>query len=229
MASWKHPSVERRGRTTSRVLRAAGAAFGVVASIAGTTSRTLAVTASLALLVPAAALAAPEVDRTKAATVKAAYLLNFLRYTEWPEGAFETSDAPIVVTQVGDCEVGDVLPEVIERADPIAGHPLSLQRVVAPDAAPDRAAFLRSIEDSHLVFVCPCTDEGVEAIVAHLRGKNVLTVGDSAEFADSGGMIGFVLQRDRIVFEANPQAIQDSAVSISAKVLKLASIVGGGR
>jgi hypothetical protein len=183
--------------------------------------------AAIVVVAATASLAAPEVDRTKAATVKAAYLLNFLRYAQWPESAFEYPTAPIVVTQVGDCEVGDVLPDVIGRSEPIAGHPLVLQRVAAHDAAPDRDAFLKSIERTHLLFVCPCPDEGVQAIVAHLKGSNVLTVGDTPDFADSGGMIGFVLQRDRIVFEANKQAIHESPVTISAKVLKLANIVGG--
>jgi len=167
-----------------------------------------------------------DVDHAKAATVKAAYLLNFVRYAQWPEESFESPTAPIVVTQVGDCAVGDVLPDVIGKAEPVNGHPLTLQRVVAPDAAPDREAFLRSIEGSHMLFVCPCAPEGVQAIAEHLRGGKVLTVGDAPDFADHGGMIGFVLRRDRIVFEANPNAIQASSVSISAKVLKLASIVG---
>jgi hypothetical protein len=176
--------------------------------------------------VPAPPSAALEVDRTKAATIKAAYLLNFLRYSQWPEESFESPDSPIVVTQVGDCEVGNVLPDVIGRADPINGHPVSLTRVVAPDAAPDRDAFLRSIENSHMLFVCPCPIEGVRTIIEHLKGSRVLTVGDTPDFAAHGGMIGFVLQRDRIVFEANKGAINESSVSISAKVLKLANIVG---
>jgi hypothetical protein len=187
----------------------------------GTVSAAAAIVAACAL--PSGAL---EVDRAKAATVKAAYLLNFVRYAQWPEESFESADAPIVVTQVGDCEVGDVLPDVIGRADPINGHPITLTRVVAPDAAPDREAFLRSIESAHMLFVCPCPAEGVQIIVEHLKGTRVLTVGDTPDFADHGGMIGFVLQRDRIVFEANPSAINASGVSISAKVLKLASIVG---
>ncbi len=194
---------------TMRFLRGLGAALGAAAIVAAATT----------------SLAASEVDRRKAATVKAAYVLNFLRYAQWPATAFENPVAPIVVTQVGDCEVGSVLPDVIGRAEPIDGHPLALRRVVAPDAAPDRDAFLRSIEDSHLVFVCPCADEGVRAIVEHVRGREVLTVGDAPDFAERGGMIGFVLQRDRIVFEANPQAIHASTVTISAKVLKLANIV----
>jgi hypothetical protein len=181
-----------------------------------------------AVIVAACALpsVALEVDRAKAATVKAAYLLNFLRYAQWPEDSFESAEAPLVITQVGDCEVGNVLPEVIGQAEPISGHPLTLTRVAAPDAAPDRAAFLRSIEAAHMLFVCPCPVEGVQAIVEHLKGTRVLTVGDTPDFADHGGMIGFVLQRDRIVFEANTSAISASGVTISAKVLKLASIVG---
>jgi hypothetical protein len=191
--------------------------------------RLLASAFAAATIVAAAApslAASPEIDRGKAATVKAAYVLNFLRYAQWPETAFENPASPIVVTQVGDCEVGDVLPDVIGRAEPIGGHPLTLERVVAPDAAPDRDAFLASIENAHLLFVCPMPEEGVLMIVEHLKGKQVLTVGDTPDFAHHGGMIGFVLQRDRIVFEANPTAIHESDVTISAKVLKLANLVG---
>ena len=44
-------------------------------------------------------------------------------------------------------------------------------------------------------------------------------------FAATGGMLGFVLRGDRIVFEANPKAIQTGEVVVSAKVLQLAQIV----
>jgi hypothetical protein len=43
-------------------------------------------------------------------------------------------------------------------------------------------------------------------------------------FTQSGGMIGLVRRSDSIVFEANPVAIRNSRLMLSAKVLKLARI-----
>jgi hypothetical protein len=169
-----------------------------------------------------------EVDAAKAATVKAAYVLNFLRYSEWPDEAFETPDSPIVVALVGSCEVANVLPGLIARADPIAGHPIVLEQYAAPDPTTDRDALHATLARSHLAFVCPLPEYEEQQIVERLRGSHVLTVSDASDFCGRGGMLGFVLRHDRIVFEANPRAIQDSKVSISAKVLKLAQIVEDG-
>jgi hypothetical protein len=45
--------------------------------------------------------------------VKAAYLFNFLKFVEWPEGAFPDPLAPIVIGIVGDDPFGDALPQVV--------------------------------------------------------------------------------------------------------------------
>jgi len=201
-----------RGRHGFAVLLGTGSL--VVLMIAGSVAR-------------AAALEA-RVDPTKAATVKAAYLLNFARYAQWPEGAFAQPDSPIVITQVGECEVANVLPDLVRHSDTVNGHAVEIRRIATIGMSQDREEFLRSIKQAHLLFVCTVAVEETRLIVEHLRGSNVLTVGDDADFADHGGMLGFVLQRDRIVFEANPVAIHASPVSISAKVLKLAQLVGEG-
>lgn len=172
--------------------------------------------------------AALSVDAQKAARVKAAYLLNFARYTQWPDSAFESPGDPIVFTQVGECGVGEQLMELVQRSEPIDGHPLLLQSVTYPEKTGPDHEFLRSLDRSHLIFVCSLPPDRVQFILDHLGGSNVLTVGDIPGFCGNGGMLGFVLHEDRIVFEANPKAIQESPVAVSAKVLKLAQIVGEG-
>ncbi len=52
----------------------------------------------------------------------------------------------------------------------------------------------------------------------------MLTVSDVPGFAQSGGMLGLVRRSGSIVFEANPVAIRNSRLMLSAKVLKLARI-----
>jgi len=52
----------------------------------------------------------------------------------------------------------------------------------------------------------------------------VLTVGDATGFAAAGGMLGLVRVQEHLAFEANPEAIHDARLLVSAKVLKLARI-----
>jgi hypothetical protein len=171
--------------------------------------------------------AAQTIDPGKAAKVKAAYLLNFIRYTQWPETAFDAPTSPIVISVLGRCDVTGILAEAVERSPTIGGRPLLLRRTELPRAADDAqlTTFAGGLEGSHLVYICDATPQQSQTLLKRLESANVLTVGDVPSFARSGGMLGFVLQGDRIVFEANPKAIQTTQVAVSAKVLQLAQIV----
>jgi hypothetical protein len=168
---------------------------------------------------------AEELDVDKAAKVKAGYLLNFVRYTQWPESAFEKPDSPIVITLVGSCDLENVLPDVCAKSEPVDGRRVEVQRA-SVEPGGDNAALFSSLDRSHLVYVCDMTPEAIRPVLDRVSGSRVLTVGDVPGFATSGGMLGFVLREGRIAFEANPEAIQKSPVTVSAKVLKLARIVG---
>jgi len=47
--------------------------------------------------------------------VKAAFLTHFVRYTTWPDDAFEKPDSPIVLLVVGDDPFGSVLDKQMEK------------------------------------------------------------------------------------------------------------------
>jgi hypothetical protein len=166
------------------------------------------------------------IDVEKAATIKAAYLLNFVRYAQWPADAFEAEDSPIVLTAVGECEISRILAEVVRRSEPVNGRQVVLQHAPYPESELDRQEFWRTLDQSHLVFVCSLGAEPLATILERCGASKKLTVGDTPDFASAGGMIGFVIREGRIVFQANPKAIQKSQVTLSAKVLKLAQIVG---
>jgi hypothetical protein len=168
------------------------------------------------------------VDVEKAERVKSAYILNFIRYSQWPEDAFAAPDSPIVVTEVGACENGNVLAEVIRRSPPVGNRQVVLEHAPYPSDESDRREFYRSLEQSHVVYICSIGPEPVATIIARLDGSKALIVGDTPDFVEHGGMIGFVFEQNRILFQANPSAIQKSRVTVSAKVLKLAKIVSGG-
>jgi len=56
-------------------------------------------------------------------------------------------------------------------------------------------------------------------------GKPVLTVGESPEFVQEGGIVNFFLDGKRVRFEINPAAATRANLRISSRLLQLARLV----
>lgn len=168
-------------------------------------------------------------DRTATGAVKAAFVLNFARYTEWPSSSFVNADSPIEVRVLGDENVASALETLAGRAAPIAGRRL-LVRSVRPERTGSQA-WRRLVDDlrrSHLVFLgSEFPEKSLEPLLGELSGADLLTVGDLDGFAASGGMLGLVAEGERFLFDANAAAIAASKISVSARVLKLARRIDG--
>lgn len=186
---------------------------------------------SLMLMLAAVDSGAQTIDADKAAKLKAAYLLNFVKYAEWPDDAFASPDSPIILTLAGQCDVTNVLASVVSQSEPVGGRTVKLQAAALPGSGASEEQWqsvYESMRNTHLLYVCGLTGDRAHAILEGIGADDVLTVGDIPMFASNGGMIGFVLRGNRIVFEANLEAIHQSRVEVSAKVLQLAQIVGKG-
>ena len=160
--------------------------------------------------------------------VEAAFLVNFLRYTDWPPERAAPVEEPLVITVVGDPAMAAALTRLVEVVPPVRGRGIEVQRLEFPEGADAtvRASLSERLRRSHLVFVHD-SREPVAAILGDLSGQPVLTVSDRPGFAAEGGMLGLRRLGGRIVFEANPGAIRNARLVVSAKVLKLARIVEG--
>jgi len=161
--------------------------------------------------------------------VEAAYLVNFLRYTQWPSESFAGPGAPYVLTVVGSQQAADSVRAVVAAAGGIDGRAIDvrwLSRARGSRSAPfqssqdvDARAALRG---SHLVFFHRSAGRVLPQVLDELAGQPVLTVSDTDAFTRQGGMLGLLRSERRIVFQANTSAIRNSGLLVSAKVLKLA-------
>ena len=141
--------------------------------------------------------------------VKAAYLLNFTRYVEWPSAAFTGPDAPMTICVVGRDPFGGMLDRMVEGRS-VQGHDLQVKRVAAIGGATGcHVAYLRYAD------------------LATLRGRPVLTIGDDEGFAGKGGVIGFVPVEETVRFEINLNAARAHGLQISSRMLALAPRVYG--
>ena len=181
----------------------------------GWTQRWRRVGAALALALGAAGAVAAEA--LTEVQVKAAYVYNFVKYVEWPAGAFATAQSPVVLCVAA----GDGLRGALAAIDgkQAQGRALQLRRAVRPD----------EFRSCHILFV-PESEERVAGELLRKAGSlPVLTVGEHDGFAAAGGVIGFVVRDDRVQFEINPDAAARADLKVSSRLLQLATIVRDAR
>jgi hypothetical protein len=146
--------------------------------------------------------------------VKAAFLFNFAKFTEWPSGEVTNRHSPFVMCVLGKDPFGSVLDDTLQ------GKTLREQRVVV-----QRLQDASGARQCHVVFVSRSEAGNLAAIFQALRGTNALVVGETDGFAESGGAIELTLDQGRVRFTINPGAAQRAGLRLSSKLLALAKIV----
>lgn len=147
-------------------------------------------------------------------SVKAALLLNFARFIEWPGGAFANARAPIDICVFAPNPFGDALDRALE------GETVSGRTLVARDVRTAAGS-----AGCHVLFV-PEGSETRAAALVRRSGPYTVTIGESRRFEDMGGAITFVVEDGRVRFNVNLRPAEDRGVRISARMLKLANRVG---
>ena len=141
--------------------------------------------------------------------VKGAFLLNFAKFVKWPAGAFASADSPIVIGIAGPDPFGPVLDQLVS-GETIGGRPILVTRL-QPRDDPARC---------QLLFVARQADAA--GLLQRVDGAPVLTVGETDDFADDGGIIRLLIENNKVRFEVNRAAAQRARLAISSQLLKLA-------
>jgi len=164
---------------------------------------------------------AQDIDEAKRRQVEAAYLYNFARFVQWPDSAFTDKNASFVIGVLGTDPFGRILDDTV-GSKTVAGRRVTVRRFVWQHER-DRAA----LRDCHLLYISGSEQHRLDEIVEALENAPVLIVSAMDAFARHGGMIGFVLDQGRIVFEINRAALQRARLKASSKLLTLARLVEG--
>jgi len=141
--------------------------------------------------------------------VKAAYLVKFIPFIDWPDGVFASPDQPVTICVLGDDPFGGKL-------DAEAGQK-SGERAVAvkhlQQFDPGAGCQLVYLGDAQ-------TAADVEAAT---KSQPVVTVTDSG--LHTPGIIGFVIDGNHVRFDIDEAAAQMDGIKISSKLLELAHAV----
>lgn len=147
--------------------------------------------------------------------VKAEFLERFAQFIDWPEGSLGDQAAPFSLCILGRTSLQPYLEEMASSRK-IKERPIALREV--NDAL--------SIEGCDLLWISTMAEGTLGRVLAKTTGKPVLTVSDTAGFAERGVLINLQLQDNRVGFEINLAQARRSGLHFSSKLLKLGRIVG---
>ena len=142
--------------------------------------------------------------------VKATFLYNFTRFIEWPNSN-APSATPFRLCVVADASSEQAIKRTVD-GEFVNGRPL----VVTQPRTPEEA------ETCQILFVGRSEHEQATALLAAVRDRPVLTVGDSPLFVESGGAIQFVLVDNRVRFDVNLASAHRANLKFSANLLRVA-------
>ena len=144
--------------------------------------------------------------------VKAAFLLNFTRFVEWPSSAFADAQAPLEICILGKDPFGHVVDDVV-KGEVVNARKIQIRRIAEPSTA----------RTCQVLFIDPGVKD-VRRILGSLA-PTVLTVSEGGSFLAEGGMIAFVVDNRRVRFDINQTAADNGTLKLSSKLLSVARSV----
>lgn len=143
--------------------------------------------------------------------VKAGFIYNFTKFTEWPADAFDSPQAPIVICILGDDPFGKEFDDAL-RGQTSAGRRLTVKRVHSTDELPT----------CHVLFVSRSERQRLPQVLDKVKASSVLTVADFDGFARHGGLIQLTTVGGKVRFIINMNAEKRARVKLSAQLKNLA-------
>ncbi len=146
--------------------------------------------------------------------VKAAYLYNFAKFVNWPDGTFATVQDPIRLCVLRDESFRGQLDQIVKGKN-IAGHPVLVIGIQNGQQA----------RSCHELFIGSAQDQDSGQILESLKVAGVLTIGEGRGFVQEGGIISFIMQGNHVRFQVNQKAANQARFRLSSQLLSVAQAV----
>jgi hypothetical protein len=151
------------------------------------------------------------------ADLKAAFLYNFTKFVEWPADAFAREDSPFIVGIFGDDDFVRTMKTLLQDKK-AHGHPFLVRK-------------LTNIQDGkncQILFFRESESKKMGSSYESIKRLPVLTVGESDDFLDQGGMFNLFFEDKQLRFEVNPATAENAKLTVSSKLLRLAKNIRKG-
>jgi hypothetical protein len=165
-----------------------------------------------ALFIGAPASAAAQDGISLEYKVKASMIFKFIQYIDWPEEKLAQFPAEMPICIVGPNHFGSAL-KSMER-ELLLGRRVRIVQEEMPERLDNCmvAFFSREYPASMLSQLLSPDDA-------------VLTIGETPDFLEFGGILNLKVDKGRVVFEANRRSALHSRINLSSRLLRISSRV----
>lgn len=143
--------------------------------------------------------------------VKAAFLYNFTKFVSWPGDLAISNRSGINICVIGSNSLGDATSVFKQGSTPT----LSINAKIL-SALPTAAG------ECHIAFIGASAKASAGSLVKSLHAMSILTVSDIDDFADNGGIIGFINENNKIRLVVNKAAAEAAGLKVDAQLLEIA-------
>ena len=141
--------------------------------------------------------------------VKAAFIYNFIAFTQWPDSSMESIHTCIY----GEEDFGHEIDALQHRT--VNDRSITVLRIMR----------YSELNNCQVLFISQLQIANLTEILAYLQKAPVLTIADSTKAAAKGIMINMHLKQNRVKFEINLKSARDAGLNISSRLLQLATRV----
>jgi len=174
-------------------------------------------------------VAAPRVradsEKSKEYQIKAAFLYNFINFVDWPKEKVTDSNNLITIGIIGTDPFGKAFEPLKNKQ--AKGKKVIIKRFISLKESEKSDNQIQAIRKCHLLFVCRSEKQQLRKIINIVKDHSVLLVGDMNDFLESGGIVNFVIENQKVRFEINNNAAKQAKLNIRSKLLRLAKKVIG--
>jgi len=146
--------------------------------------------------------------------IKAAYVVKFVKYVDWPAGAFAQINTPIIIGVVAGDEFTGLLRQTV-AGKTVAGRAIEV-KALAPDADP---------RGCQLLFIAGDAQQHAATLLGKIAGQPVLTVGESDRFLATGGMICLIKKENKLRPQIVLAAAEQAGLKPSSKLLAVSEVL----
>jgi hypothetical protein len=143
--------------------------------------------------------------------IKAAYLVKFANYIEWPPGSFEGPESPIVIGVIGADRLADELQRITHDRQ-VGKRPVAVRRLTTSDTS----------ARVHILYMGTRAGDRLKSWFQSVEGQPMLSVTDSTHDLAHASAIKFVIDKNRVRFDVSVPAAERSGIKITALLLTVA-------
>ena len=151
---------------------------------------------------------------SQAYQMKAAYLRKIPSFVEWPPSAADARKTAFQMCTLGDYPFGTRLAQEIGGVT-VSGRRIELRWVHKE----------QELDGCEVIFFSRSEEKRCGKILQGLKGKSVLTVGETKGFLEAGGMVELSFENDRLQMEVNLVAVRSANLQVDARLLAMAKRV----